>query len=445
MKQKDKTSRHGLTAVHLIGAARLAAVFAVTLLLLWLLLLLSATIPNAAIRENMERSALSYRDRPGYEFAQENQFNTIADHYADVIWLNVAWNVGEGEPLSGSLCTNYYDGGDMGEAYGLFQTVTEGTAPNTDYTRYWHGTVIFLRLFHLFTDVEGVKLIGFCALLLLILLSCALLTKRGHGDLALLLLLSLAAVRFWNLRLSVEYQPSFLVAFAMLPLFLLWERRNDRALTVLSTIAGTAVAFFDFLTTETVTILLPLMLVIAVRAKEGRLGAMRDDLLLLLRCGAAWGLSYVAAFPVKWAAAGAVSGAGVFSTALASVGERIGGVKDFTEPPDSFLSAPLSNLNMLFGGPARVNYAQILIGCGLALLLLLSVWYLLRGKEKQTQAAILLLMLGALVLLRYLVLNNHSYLHCFFTYRALVSLIFALTASVLLNIRRPKPKKERRS
>jgi len=127
------------------------------------------------------------------------------------------------------------------------------------------------------------------------------------------------------------------------------------------------------------------------------------------------------------------------------VGERIGGVKDFTEPPDSFLSAPLSNLNMLFGGPARVNYAQILIGCGLALLLLLSVWYLLRGKEKQAQAAILLLMPGALVLLRYLVLNNHSYLHCFFTYRALVSLIFALTASVLLNIRRPKPKKERRS
>ena len=40
--------------------------------------------------------------------------------------------------------------------------------------------------------------------------------------------------------------------------------------------------------------------------------------------------------------------------------------------------------------------------------------------------------LWLLVLLRFLALNNHSYLHCFFTYRALVCPIFALLVVLTL-------------
>ena len=103
------------------------------------------------------------------------------------------------------------------------------------------------------------------------LLSAAILCRRKHWDIAVMLVLSLAAVRVWNILLSLEYQPAFAIAFAVIPLYLIFERKGDKWLTVLSIISGTAVAFFDFLTTETVTILLPLALVITVRAKEGRL------------------------------------------------------------------------------------------------------------------------------------------------------------------------------
>jgi DHA1 family multidrug resistance protein-like MFS transporter len=56
----------------------------------------------------------------------------------------------------------------------------------------------------------------------------------------------------------------------------------------------------------------------------------------------------------------------------------------------------------------------------------------------------LLLFLGSLVLVRYLVLNNHSYLHCFFTHRALVTLVFSLLASVWLNISLPQKKRRQK-
>ena len=49
---------------------------------------------------------------------------------------------------------------------------------------------------------------------------------------------------------------------------------------------------------------------------------------------------------------------------------------------------------------------------------------------------------------RYLLLSNHSYLHCFFTHRALVSVIFAVFMALWLNIELPnrkKPQKRRKT
>lgn len=431
-------------AQNIRSISRYITAFGAVLLALWLLLMLSAWIPNEAIRENMVHSAKSYSQREAFEFTKDSRMNTVADHYADAIWLNVAWNMGVGDPVTGSIRTQYYNGEDQGENAGLYYTVTEGTAPNTDYTRYWHGTAMWIRLLSLIADVEGIKTIGFAAFLLLATLSVVLLGKLGHWDLGVLLLLSLAAVHIWNIRLSMEYQPAFLVAFLLLPIFMLLERQGNGPLVYLSIVAGTAVAFFDFLTTETVTILLPLALVFAVRAKENRLGTFRQELPLVIRCGGAWGLSYAGAFLVKWTAASLVTGTNAFSTALASVGERVGGeVVDLAERPTSPLSAPLANLSMLFGSARRVDYGKMMLGLALVGMALLSVWYLLRRKRPGAGGG-LLLALGCVVLVRYLVLNNHSYLHCFFTYRALVTPVFAVLAAVRLNIALPEKKGGRR-
>ncbi len=427
------------------SAAKHTAVFAVVLFLLWLLLFLSALIPNDMIRDNMEQSALSYKERTAFEFADGKKLNSVADHYADSIWLNVSWNMGEDSPLISSIRTNYYDGGELGVNAGLYLSVTQGTEPNKDYTRYWHGTVMFIRLGHLITDVEGVKLIGFIAFLLLVGLTIFILARKRHWDLAVILALSLAAVQIWNIRLSMEYQPGFILAFVLVPLFLILERRDDKWLTILSVVSGTAVAFFDFLTTETVTILIPLALVIAVRTKENRLGSLKENLLLLLKCGICWVLSYGGAFIVKWLIASMVTNTNAFETALSSVAERMGNkVEMYADKPKSILSAVAANLSMLFGSEIRVDAGRTALGIIFLVLILLSVWYLFRGKDKKSEATIILIVLGAVVLIRCLALNNHSYLHCFFTYRALVTPIFALLAAMWLNIELPHKKRRRK-
>ncbi|MBQ3054736.1 MAG: hypothetical protein IJC88_01380 [Oscillospiraceae bacterium] len=411
---------------------RFGAVFAATLTLLWLLLFLTAKLPNEALRQNYEKSVWHYADQAVYESQNGGKLNAIKDNYADAIWLNVAWHMGQG----GSLVTHYYNGETLGENAGLYRSVFENAAPNTDYTRYWHGTALFIRLLHLFTDVQGIKTIGFLTFLLLAGFTLVLLGRR-HLDLAVLLTLSLCAVQIWNIRLSMEYQPAFLVAFLLLPAALLLERRGDIWLELLSVIGGVSVAFFDFLTTETVTLLLPLAVVIAVRGKEERLGTRKETLFLLVRCGILWLVSYGGTFLVKWAAVSLLARENAIASAVdfASVRMLGGTADDPYNSPAHFFSCILANLTVLFGGTARVQVGRVVLGLSLTTVVLLSVWYLFRKKEP-SPALVPLLGLGSLVFLRFLVLNNHSYVHEFFVYRALVSTIFSVLGAVWLSLKR---------
>ena len=260
-------------------------VYAAVIMALYLFLVLMATIPNAAIRENMRSSAMCYANSDRYTFMEDGSFQNVTDNHADVIWLNISWQMGTGNPFVSVLDTKYYDGQNYGNAAGLYLTVAKGAAANASYTRYWHGTAGFLRLLHLFTDVRGIKVIGFGILLLLICKTLWQLIRDGHHDLGLCLAASLFLVQAWNLRLSVEYLPCFLICFALCPAFLRLERRGDIYVEYLAVISGALTAFFDFLTTETITILIPLILLIATRSKERRLGSPRKVFFFLLRCG----------------------------------------------------------------------------------------------------------------------------------------------------------------
>ncbi len=416
-----------------------------TLAILWLILIGTALIPNERIRANMEKSALSYAQKEAFAFTDGRRWNGIADHYADSILLGVAWHMGSDDPLRSSLDTKYYDGEDFGENYGLYLSVTEDAEPNTDYTRYWHGTASVVRVFHLFTDVNGIKAIGFAALLLLIAGTLGWLIYHKHIDLAIILLISLAAVQVWNVRLSVEYQPSFLIAFALSLVYLLTEKKSDLFMIVLGVVGGACVCFFDFLTTETLTILLPLSLVTAIRAKEKRLGDLRKNCILYLKCCGAWAASYVSAFFAKWTITSLVTGENAFADAFASVAERIGGDVQTMDAavPKSIFSSITANFSAMLGMQTRAEYAKTWIIISAVILILFSVWYLFRDHGENKTAAVLLMIPASGVLIRFLILNNHSFMHNFFTYRALLSAVLAILSAGYLSIRLPRKRRGR--
>lgn len=420
--------------------------FAALLLVLYLLLVFSAAIPNSAMIKNMLDSAEYIANEEPYVFSEDGKHQNVTDNLADQMWLNIGWHMGSGNPFVSALDTRYYDGEKYGPPVGLFLSVAQGHEANADYTRYWHGTAGLIRVLHLFTDIHGIKIVGMVCLVLTLLRTFWVLYRSGHWDIGLCLLISLLLVQVWNLRLSVEYQPCFLVCFGLCPGFLRMERRGDFYLNLLAIVSGTMTAFFDFLTTETITILIPLILVIAIRSRECRLESPRKVLGMLLRCGICWTLAYLGAYVVKWGAVSLATGENHFLAAMDSVSQRVSGVvtEGNTHKMPGILMAIGSNFSVLFEGTTRTEYRMVISNLVVIVLLAIIVYRIYQVRQKLRPGTAFILMLGSVVLLRYGVLANHSYMHSFFTYRALVSTIFAVLVAMLINLQ-PRKRGGRRS
>ena len=417
------------------------AVFAALASALYLLMVFSAAIPNTAIKKNMHSSAKLYMDSDRYAFSEDGFLKNVTDNHADQMWLNIGWNMGSGEPFRSALDTRYYDGEDFGTTAGLYLTVTRGKAANADYTRYWHGTAGLMRILHLFTNIGVIKGLCFFCLLLLICNTVRVLVSSGHWDLGLCLLASLFWIQAWNLRLSMEYLPCFLICFGLCPAFLRLEKQGDFFLMLLCIVSGTLTAFFDFLTTETVTILIPLILVIAIRSKERRLSTPLSVMKLLVRCGLCWLLAYAGMFILKWILVSLATGENHILSALDSAERRVSGVVTVGQlrKKPGFLMAIAANLSALFSGSKRTEY-RLVIGMLFCLILLAYLLYrFCHFREKLRPGTLFILLLGSMVLLRYGLLANHSYLHAFFTYRSLASTILAVLTAVTLNLHTTKP------
>lgn len=422
-----------------------AGSFLAAICILWSALVLTSLIPNEKLRDNMLDSAMLMNGAD--PFPQTGGRNTVTDNYADIILLNVIWNIDSSDPIASSLDTKYFDGNDgvtdHGENYGLFAAVN-GAAPNTDYSRYWHGSAIFIRPLMTVTDISGVRLTGAAAALLLLALSCFMLARRRLYLEAIALPLSFICVQAWNIRLSMEYQPAVLVTLAILPFFFAFEKKGDTALIVLSVISGTMIAFFDFLTAETLTLLIPLITVMSVRYSEGRYAAVKTELITSAKCSLGWVLAYGGTFLVKWTAASAVTGEKKFSAAISSAEERISGSTEGLSPIARIFAAPFTNISTMFGGKVRADVFPAVVGIILIAAAAGAAMYLSRHKKNARGYILVVLILAAVPYLRYFVLSNHSYLHDFFTYRAQAAVVLALITSLGAALRKPPVKQKKR-
>ena len=412
-----------------------AAVFAGLLLALYLVTVLFAAIPNEAIQKNMRSSARYFANADYFAFTDDGLYRNVTDNYADQIWTNIGWNLGHGNPFEAALNTGYYNGEGYPMSAGLHMAVTQGHEANVAYTRYWHGSAAVIRLLHLATDIQGIKTVGLVCLLLLSCLTVLSLCRGGHWELGLCVVAALLCVQMGNLRLSVEYMPSFLLCMALCPAFIRLEKKGDVSLHILCIVSGTVTAFFDFLTTETVTLLFPLILVLAIRSREQRLGSPGQWMKTLVGCCLCWGLAYGCTFLLKWVAASAVTGENQLWNALSAAENRLNGsISAESETAPNALLAIGANFSVLFGGSSRLETGRVLAGLSASALALAASLRIPGKKQKLLPETWGLLLLGGAVLLRYGVLTNHSYLHSFFTYRALASTVLAALSAVVINL-----------
>ena len=120
-----------------------------------LLLISAAWIPGRAIRENMISSANYFENKPFYgsSFLDNDIFRY--DTYADEILLSIAWYLDAEHPLKSVMQAMFFEDLNDMQHTGFYEAIVHDRPANTQYIRYWHGSVLPVRVFHLFGDIRG--------------------------------------------------------------------------------------------------------------------------------------------------------------------------------------------------------------------------------------------------------------------------------------------------
>lgn len=413
--------------------------------IIWLALLLVeiglltavACIPRSAIQSNLVESAELLTSRPVFFSLSETDPASKIDRYADSILLNIAYYYDTEHPLSSVMRSSYYYTINKNENDNLQYAIVHSPHPTQDYSRYWHGSIAIIRPLLTVLNLHQIYILSGCILCVLILILAILLLRHYNRSTFAGFLCSMLFVSVWYIPFSLEYTWTFLLSLSVCICVILCRKKSRTLLLSVFIISGSLTSYLDFLTTETLTFLLPLALLLLYAYRPSPSAAsepkasqalqfrtIQEGVVFSLQVILCWGGAYVLNWVMKWGLGSLILQQNLFTDALSQASLRLHGATSELTGVSLSIQALLRNLSCLFPTSLTGSYC-ILILC-LLLFLLFFCYYMTRKRNGLQPLPLLLFLLALLPPIRFLILSNHSYIHYFFTYRALAATVFCL-------------------
>lgn len=291
------------------------------------------------------------------------------------------------------------------------------------YPRYWHGYQVVLRPLSILFQVQEVRYLGMLTFYLLFFWSAYLVAKKTGVPCAMLYVLTIASGYLGVVATCFQYLTSFYVLFAALIVLLRrYGEVPDMNVALFFFVVGMAENFFDFLTYPIITLGIPLIVLLWIRAREE--GAdVADNLKLTVQTSASWGFGYALTWVVKWILAAGILGVRYFWRSLSTAKYRMLGNEE--EPIDR-IGTIRKNLKawMNVQDEGLITWSKVAL-----LILVIAVILVIVKKlmDKRTVCACLpMLLVASYPYLWFLVLSNHSQIHFWYTYRAQLVALFGI-------------------
>ena len=389
------------------------------------LLVLSAMIPKEYIRDNMLRSAEYLYESELFGDAIEGIDGSRIDRYADSILLNIAYHYDKDYPLRSVMVSAYYFTPDHEENENLLIAVRDDMEMNRQYLRYWHGSIAVIRPLLTLMPINSIYILNGAVILALIALYIYVFAKDGDYAAPAALFISLIITRSFYVPLSCEYAPTYILMLVSSCIaVILYKKGQPGWLNPLFFITGMATSFADFLTTETLTLLVPLITLIWLLRKAGRRSTdlIKNTVILTVL----WACGYVVMWVSKWLLCSAVFGENAMQYVTDHVSERLGG--DLGLNMWQYITgALLRNIGCLF----PLGYGAIGGMIFIALIIFAAYrGYVYKRGSINGYLVTALSIMAIIPYIRFIVLHNHSYIHYFFTYRAQAATIMAIVLIV---------------
>lgn len=287
------------------------------------------------------------------------------------------------------------------------------------YERYWHGYAVLLKpLMFLFSYTDLVFL-NIALQLFLIALILYLFGKKGLAHLQMPFLILQAVSLQLVVALCLDYSVCFyLYAFALLALLCLPGIRMRYPFFFL--LIGMAAAYLDLLTWPLVTMAIPLLVFLSMEKEM----PFRNSIKKLILSTLFWGIGYAGQWGGKWVVATIFLDDNIILDALKQLNLRSSSEIIETGETVSWLDVIRRNLSVFDKNGYRMLFA--LIALWLIVTLIWKATALTFCRRNAIKETILYAVIASYPFLWYLLTKNHSYSHCWMTWRNLSVSVFAL-------------------
>lgn len=411
-------------------------VFIVSVVILTTFLTLVAKIPKKYVEVNL-KEATNYFKENKWEITKvkiKKEYSYLHP-YADEIILNIIYCLDTNKPLESVLEAKYYTGNVMdGSNQKYIDLIQNNLQGNTQYMRYWHGSIVIIKpLLTVFT-LEQIYMLNAVVLSILAVILLMILVRKKYYSIAIALVIGLIMVAVWYVPFTFEYFWTFLLMFIASIIAVCIENKNaeckDKKIYMLFFLIGILTCFLDFLTTEIITILVPLTIILSIRIKEKNLNSLKKEFMFLIKSLSVWGVAYCCMWFAKWGIASAVLKINAMDYVKENALMRINGRP--INMSNTFLMKISLIRNFLTLFPINLIKQESSLLKIIGVSILLTILIIIDKKEKEKMKYFFLMLnIATIPYIRYAFLSNHSYMHMFMTFRSQLSTIMCIILIII--------------
>lgn len=378
-------------------------------------------IPNKLIENNIKESTtylLEKEDRPS--LISTNKFMneiTKLDNFTDSITLNLIWN----NTHKTQIEMNYYYDGQSG-INSLNSTINNNKKANLEYSRYYQGHIVYVKPLLMLFNLKSIRIINSVIIIILSFYLLYILYKKNKL-LPLALILGLSMINIFIVPMTIQFSITFIISLIISIITIKTIDKDDSVFYSLMIISGTTTCFFDFLTTETITLTLPLLLRIYLKNYNKKKIKLKENILFIIKSCFAWGIPYVITFMFKW----------LLSVNVYGLKEAIkiwdyAKVRIYDIPTNNIFMFIISTLLSAFSFLLPYSIFKSSPVLVIISLLLITWLFIFELSKKNQKLYSLLLIISLIPIIRFIVLYAHTAVHLYFVYRAL----FPFTITIIL-------------
>ena len=382
---------------------------------------------NFNTHDNVKNSYSYYKDTNKVFFLNYSLKNPSyhVDYATDERMLSVSYLMNKKDVISSVIEMNYYQ--ELQERIDLNSYIDNDNRVVSEYCRYWHGYTTLLKPL---VSIFEVKTIYIIHIILFIILLITVLIKLFQYDkvLGVSFIVGLITVNTFIVPLCLEYFYVFVLMMIGILLMLKMYESKSKNIDLLFFILGILTCFFDFLTCETITLTVPLMMYVYLNIKDKNKINYKSIIKYIILWGLGYSMMYLAKWVIDYIYYGSSIATEIFKKGMFRVNDGIYNTADI-------ISANIIN-SILFLFPFNLftNNALIVV----VILILIGLYNYIFYEDNKLDKLVLII-ISLIPFIRFMILSSHTRVHIYFVYRALIPfsmILFMGVYRLIINVKK---------